>query len=46
MPSSELDIVLALLLVVLGALVTYTLDEIFAFTPRLSNWIGRLLGEN
>jgi hypothetical protein len=39
----QMDLVLSTLLILLGAMATYTLDEIFAFTPRLATWLESLL---
>ena len=38
----EIDLVLASLLILLGAQVSYVADEIFSFTPRLATWLGQL----
>jgi hypothetical protein len=40
----QVDFVFASLLIVLGAMVAYALDEKFEFTPRFSVWIEKLLG--
>ena len=40
----EVDLILASLLVLLGAKISYILDEIFEFTPWLSAVLSRLLG--
>ena len=37
----EMDLVLACLLILLGAMIAYTADERYGFTSRLSNWISR-----
>jgi hypothetical protein len=37
------DLVLGTLLILLGAMATYTADEIFGFTPRLATWLQSLL---
>jgi hypothetical protein len=39
------DLVLACLLILLGAMVAYAADEHLGFTTRLSDWISRSLGE-
>jgi hypothetical protein len=39
----QLDLVLVTLLILLGAMATYALDEIFGFTPRLATWLESLL---
>jgi hypothetical protein len=38
-----MDLILATLLILLGAMATYTLDEVFGFTPRLATWLENLL---
>jgi hypothetical protein len=45
MNITDLDPVLTLLVVLLGALIAYVLDEILIVTPRISAWIGRVMGE-
>ena len=40
----EMDLVLACLLILLGAMIAYTADEQYAFTSRLSEWISRGTG--
>lgn len=40
----QMDLVLAGLLICLGAMLAYLADEQFAFTPKLEAWIGRVLG--
>jgi hypothetical protein len=40
----DLDPVLGTLLLLLGAQISYVLDEIFVVTPRISSWLERLLG--
>ncbi|HET8549841.1 MAG TPA: hypothetical protein VFL57_17650 [Bryobacteraceae bacterium] len=37
------DLVLGTLLILLGAMATYTIDEVFGFTPRLASWLQNLL---
>ena len=46
MPITNLDPVLMLLVILLGALIAYVLDEILIVTPRISAWIGRVMGES
>lgn len=41
----QMDLVLACLLICLGAMIAYLADEKYALTPRLEAWIGRVLGE-
>ena len=41
----HLDIVLACLLISIGAMVAYLADESLQFTPRLAEWLVRVLGE-
>ena len=41
----QMDLILACLLISLGAMIAYVADEKLAFTPRLEAWIGRVLGE-
>jgi hypothetical protein len=36
----QIDIVLACLLISLGALIAYVLDEQTGFTPRLARWLS------
>lgn len=38
----EMDLVLACLAILLGAKVFYVLDELFAWTPRMTEWLGRM----
>ena len=38
----ETDPVLSALLILLGAQMSYLLDEIFAVTPRVHAWLDRL----
>jgi hypothetical protein len=42
----EMDLVLACLLILLGAMIAYTADEQYGFTSRLSAWIGRAFGQS
>lgn len=42
----QLDPVLACLLIVIGAMVAYAIDERVQFTPRLAAWLGRFLNQN
>ncbi len=39
------DLVLACLLISIGAMLAYIADERLGLTPRLAAWLGRLLGE-
>jgi hypothetical protein len=39
----QLDLLLACLLIVLGAMIAYAADEYLFFTKRLSAWIDRVL---
>lgn len=41
----EMDLVLACLLVLLGAIIAYAIDEQFRFTDRIASWIGQDPGE-
>ena len=41
----QIDLILACLAIVLGAIIFYALDEIFTWTPRLSVWIDQRLDE-
>lgn len=41
----EMDLVLACLLILLGAMIAYTVDEHYALTSRLSAWISRAIGD-
>lgn len=41
----QIDLALASLLILLGAMISYVLDELFSLTPRLSGWLGRVLGD-
>lgn len=34
------DLVLACLLILLGAMIAYAIDEVFEVTPRLGSWLG------
>jgi hypothetical protein len=40
-----MDLVLACLLIVLGAMISYLVDEQFAVTARISEWLDRKSGE-
>jgi hypothetical protein len=40
----EMDLFLACLLILLGAMIAYILDERLAFTSRLSDWLSRDIG--
>lgn len=40
----DIDPVLGTLLLLLGAQISYVLDEILALTPRVSSWLDRFLG--
>jgi hypothetical protein len=37
----EMDLFLACLLILLGAMIAYALDESMGFTARLSAWLSR-----
>ena len=37
----QMDLILACLLIALGAMIAYAADERFSFTTRLSAWIER-----
>lgn len=39
------DLVLACLLIAIGAMIAYIADEQLAWTPRLAAWLGRLMGQ-
>ena len=41
----HLDIVLACILISIGAMVAYLADESLQFTPRLAEWLVRVLGD-
>jgi hypothetical protein len=41
----EVDLILASLLILLGSMLAYVLDEHFGFTARVSDWISKSLGE-
>jgi hypothetical protein len=43
-PTMHVDLFLAALLISLGAMIAYALDEQFALTPRVAEWLGRVLG--
>ncbi len=36
----EMDLILACLLILLGAMIAYTADEQYGFTSRFSDWIS------
>jgi hypothetical protein len=40
-----MDLPLASLLILLGAMITYVLDEQYGVTPRIAAWLQRLTGE-
>ncbi|HYP08796.1 MAG TPA: hypothetical protein VER03_21365 [Bryobacteraceae bacterium] len=40
-----MDLPLACLLILLGAMISYLLDEQFAVTARISDWLDRMTGE-
>jgi hypothetical protein len=40
----QLDLILACLLISLGAMIAYAADEQLGVTPRLAAWLGRVLG--
>jgi hypothetical protein len=39
----QMDLMLACLLIAIGAMIAYAADECFSFTERLSAWIERVL---
>jgi hypothetical protein len=39
----EIDVLLGTLLILLGAQISYVLDEVFGFTPRISAWFDENL---
>jgi hypothetical protein len=41
----QMDLILACLLILLGAAIANALDERYLFTPRLSAWLDRMMGE-
>jgi hypothetical protein len=41
----EMDLVLACLLILLGAMIAYMADERLEFIRRFSDWISRSMGE-
>ena len=43
--SVHLDIVLTCLLISIGAMVAYLADESLQFTPRIAQWLVRVLGD-
>jgi hypothetical protein len=40
-----MDLPLACLLILLGAMISYALDERFSLTPRIIAWLDRITGE-
>ena len=40
----QVDIILAILLILLGSQIAYAVDEVFGLTPRLATWLERMLG--
>ena len=40
-----MDLTLACLLILLGAMISYALDEQFAVTSRINAWLDRFTGE-
>jgi hypothetical protein len=40
-----MDPIVALLAFLLGAVLAYTLDEMFGLTTRFSTWVGRWMDE-
>lgn len=40
MPSVQIDPILSCLLILLGAMFAYALDEVFRFTSIISNWLN------
>ena len=42
----QMDLVLACLLILLGAMLAYTADEQYGFISRLSAWIDRAMDES
>jgi hypothetical protein len=42
----HIDLVLASLAILIGATIFYTLDEVFTWTPRLTVWLVRKIGED
>jgi hypothetical protein len=41
----DMDLTLACLLILLGAMISYVLDEQFAVTSRINAWLDRMNGE-
>ena len=39
----EIDFFLACLLIALGAMLAYLADEQYKLTPRLAEWLGRVI---
>jgi hypothetical protein len=42
----QMDLFLACLMIGIGAMVAYVVDEQLAFTPRLAAWLDRVLGDS
>ena len=40
-----MDLTLACLLILLGAMISYLLDEQFALTARITAWLDRMSGD-
>jgi hypothetical protein len=40
-----MDLVIAVLAVLLGAMIAYLADELLPFTSRLATWLQRVFGE-
>jgi H+/gluconate symporter-like permease len=40
-----MDLPLACLLILLGAMISYLLDEQFGFASRIADWLDRMTGE-
>ena len=38
----QADLILACLLICLGAMMAYLADEHYSFTPRIAAWLGRV----
>jgi hypothetical protein len=41
----DMDLPLACLLILLGAMISYVLDEQFAVTSRITAWLDRVTGD-
>ena len=39
----QIDLLLACLLILLGAMIGYALDETFQLSPRVGAWINRMM---